>query len=80
MASTPNSATDNANWSPCPLCGQPLLIDSVHGGFEPCASCRSRQSVGAKVARVLVLAIGATAFVTLLLFCLRLLYRLMWAL
>ena len=34
----------SANWSECPRCGTPLLIDPKTNQIEPCANCESMVS------------------------------------
>lgn len=65
----------NDNWSACPQCGQPRLIDPSTGRPQACASCRSHAAGGTGVARVLVVVAGLAALAALFGLCARLLYR-----
>ncbi|MEM9660291.1 MAG: hypothetical protein AAF961_18155 [Planctomycetota bacterium] len=64
---------DNENWSVCPKCGAPVMINPATGALEPCAECASAASKDVGAMGIGAIAAGLALIVALVYFCLRIL-------
>jgi hypothetical protein len=62
------TSQSNENWSKCPRCGSPLLVDPATGKTEPCANCRSHSSTGGLFGGMFAIALGVVVVVILLIY------------
>jgi hypothetical protein len=65
----PATISKNPNWTTCPRCSEPLLIDPTTGKPDICANCQSNASPMAFM-RLSMIGFGLLAVISLVAFCL----------
>lgn len=69
------TTSGNENWSQCPKCGSPVLIDATTGKAEPCGNCAALASRTGFYVGVFWIVAGLTLVGLILYFCLWLINR-----
>ena len=68
------TSQENENWSKCPNCGSPLLVDPNTGKTEPCANCASQASAAGLYGGAFAILLGVVVVAILVIYGISLLF------